>query len=501
MTAEGTLEEGEEEVLTNDDFVEPSLSSGGARRAHRRGRRCGVKAPDGKPGSARSSPRTKQKIKRWRSGQVPYPPTFDPDIENDPFCLRHYRAKLRRWVRITREFLPANEQALRAREALKGEAELELEEIPDDRYDQVDGIDKLLADLETSFGEKELFRQGGVIREFESVGRMQGESVTAFVRRFRLLERKLQDNRVPAYPEEARVIKLLDGLCLDERAAGNKYNMAAVQEAIKIQYPAAMSITGLPLPSGSARRRGKAAPVVRNGRPSRGRWNNWHTAGLEDDDNNDLGDIPEKYEAPVEDAAEAEDGMIYAYDEEDDPEGSNGAYAGGDGAVVAETADGPPDNGEPTWNALVGALTVTSRRLAELTQSRGYYNSGGKKGRGRGKGGKNKSSSKGFPPNKGSGKCKPTTSSSSPSSAMPAKGKGAGKPSPTVTKASLAEQQQGLKDATCLGCGSAGHWLRDCPVVTRHAAQLTTAGHVLDAQGQVLENWMVTASAENEARF
>ena len=61
-------------------------------------------------------------------------------------------------------------------------------------------------------------RQGGVIREFESVSRLQGESVTQFVRRFRLLERKLQDNRVPEYPEEARVIKLLDGLRLDERS-------------------------------------------------------------------------------------------------------------------------------------------------------------------------------------------------------------------------------------------------------------------------------------------
>ena len=63
--------------------------------------------------------------------------------------------------------------------------------------------------------------------------------MTAFVRRFRQLERRLQDSHVPEYPEEARVIKLLDGLRLDERstsslllAAGNKYNMRAVQDAI-----------------------------------------------------------------------------------------------------------------------------------------------------------------------------------------------------------------------------------------------------------------------------
>ena len=47
-----------------------------------------------------------------------------------------------------------------------------------------------LTDLEQSFGERPLFRQGGIIREYKSVGRIQGESITAFVRRFRPLERK-----------------------------------------------------------------------------------------------------------------------------------------------------------------------------------------------------------------------------------------------------------------------------------------------------------------------
>ena len=77
----------------------------------------------------------------------------------------------------------------------------------------------------------------------------------AFVRRFRLLERKLADNKVPPYPELARVIKLLDGLRLDEKsasalvlAAGNKYDRKAILEAIRIQYPAGMSVTLNPRP-------------------------------------------------------------------------------------------------------------------------------------------------------------------------------------------------------------------------------------------------------------
>ena len=128
---------------------------------------------------------------------MPPAPVFEGDIEQDPYCLRHYRKRLMRWVLITAEFLPKNEQALRAREQLKGEAELELAEVADERYNKDDGITQLLNDLEESFGERPLFRQGGVIRQYESVGRIQGESITAFVRRFRLLERRLAENRVP----------------------------------------------------------------------------------------------------------------------------------------------------------------------------------------------------------------------------------------------------------------------------------------------------------------
>ena len=223
----------------------PSVHSGQS------GRQRGSRGGASRAGSHGSG--GKAKTAKWRSGAIPPAPPFEGDIDVDPFCLRHYKKRLMRWCLITAEFLPKNEQALRAREQLRGEAELELSEIADERYNKEDGIQQLLNDLEESFGEKPLFRQGGVIREYESIGRLQGENITAFVRRFRLLERKLKDNGVPTYPEESRVIKLLDGLRLDERAtaqlllaAGNKYEMRAILDAIKIQYPAGMSITGLP---------------------------------------------------------------------------------------------------------------------------------------------------------------------------------------------------------------------------------------------------------------
>lgn len=197
------------------------------------------------------------------------------------------KKRLLRWVRITKEFLPPNEQALRAREQLRGEAELEFEEVDDSRFDHADGIDRLLQDFSESFGEKEFFRQGGAIREFEAMGRLQGESITAFVHRLRLLERKLLDSRVPTYPEQARVIKLLDGMRLDERstsslllAAGNRYEMKPILDAIWLHYPAGMSVTGLPLRAAAASSR----KVSQKQRSKRSWHTDWHDGAGEDEE-------------------------------------------------------------------------------------------------------------------------------------------------------------------------------------------------------------------------
>ena len=86
---------------------------------------------------------------------------------------------------ITKEYLPANKQALRALDSFTGAAALELEEVSDEKFNVENGIKLLLKDLEVSFGEKEVFCKGGIIREHESLTRLQGESVNAYVRRFR----------------------------------------------------------------------------------------------------------------------------------------------------------------------------------------------------------------------------------------------------------------------------------------------------------------------------
>ena len=129
-----------------------------------------------------------QKARRWRDGAIPPAPEFDGNVEDNPRALNEYKKRLDRWVRITREMLSPSEQALRARDRLLGDAAVELYEVMDSRYDCPQGIANLLEDLAVPFGEKEHLRQGGVVREYETISRAQGESVHQFLQRFRRLE-------------------------------------------------------------------------------------------------------------------------------------------------------------------------------------------------------------------------------------------------------------------------------------------------------------------------
>ncbi|CAE7864917.1 unnamed protein product, partial [Symbiodinium necroappetens] len=135
------------------------------------------------------------------------------------------------------------------------------------------------------------------------------------------------------------------------------------------------------------------------------------------------------------------------------------------------------------------ALTVTSKKLAGLAQSRGFYQTKGvPASSGKGK--------KGFPSSgKGKGKQgKPGTKGSGKS-----KGKGRGK-----LDAQSALQQQRLQGSLCLGCGSADHWLRDCPNFNVQNAQLASAslpGVCLDADGavEIHSSWTTSSSAIDPA--
>lgn len=187
--------------------------------------------------------------------------------------------------------------------------------------------------------------------------------------------------------------------------------------------------------------------------------------------------------------------MDYQYDEEEPPVAAE-AFA------TQAVAEGPSLADWNSWQEAVSALTVTSKRLAEVAKARGYYQPSNDKGKGKGSSGnkgKNKSKGKGKskgPKGKGKSSFKGNSKGSLPSSSSLSKGKG--KPSPTPSQANLAQQQQRLQDSACLTCGSLNHWMKDCPHVSKYSAQMATAGSILDPEGHVVSSWMVSSSASSE---
>ena len=490
-------------------LVSPGSSAGWSWTNHGDGGRDGLHDRDPSVGSQdfgstssrrrrgkRGSGSGKPQQPRWRSGQVPAPPEFDGDVEVNPFCLRHYKRALERWVRITKEFLPPNEQALRALDMMRGAAALAFEEVDDERYDKDDGIKVLLDDLERHFGEKEIYRRGGVIREYETITRVQGESITAFIRRFRLIERKLQDAQVAPYPDESRAIKFLDGLRLDEKtmshillAAGNRYNFQAILDAVRMQFPAGLTLTGMARP-GASLSSSSAAPTRKGCGSGRGKGRGWKATfkswnANEAEDGDYYADHGDEVHEAWETAEHYEDeGSYDTYKQEADPHAEIDVIYENEEAETVDNAE------EIEAENTQEILTATSKQMANQKAARGYYdvsNKGkGKKsskdGKGKGRGGSSGVGNYGYSQTKGKDFNKSKNKAGSEH-----KGKGFGGDGKSQRQIRFANSQ-------CLGCGSTKHFLRDCPNVTTYQAHLASAL----APGSLTEHgdfqsWMVGA--------
>ena len=211
------------------------------------------------------------------------------------------------------------------------------------------------------------------------------------------------------------MIKLLDGLRLDEKAtaslllaAGNRYEMSLIQDAIKIQYPAGMSITGLPRGRPDFRKRAPASSasssVTRTTASSR-----WRSS----------------LQRPT-------------------------AMTRPEGEDVPDDGEAGQDEVNEGWDLQV------SKQLAGLVQAHGtvwwWRHKGSSKGISKGHAGKGKGSM--------------------------------------------------VRGSLCLGCGSADHWLKDCPSYNVQNAQLASAGFgefTLDAEGMVSSTWMVHSIEASQA--
>ena len=283
-------------------------------------------------------------------------------------------------------------------------------------------------------------------------------------------------------------------------AAGNKYDFQSLVDAIRVQYPPGLTLTGLARhptlgtslsskPSkGSSR--GSFRSKISSRSSTSSKWRAWHTHGEPIDEGNEDDNVESYMTAAEEtheyDGNQEDDGFEYQYDEED-PDGAP-QDAGDDQAVDAEQ---PPEDGEDHQ-----ALTATSKKLAATVQSRGYYTNASKgKGKSVASGGKSKGKDKGQGKKPGVASPQPASfkgKSKSFSKGQSKSSRGSSQMSPT--------QRQRLESSLCLGRGASDHWLRDCPNVTLHQAHVCSATTTLDGDGTVV--WMVNsqdASASSEA--
>ncbi|CAE7154020.1 unnamed protein product, partial [Symbiodinium necroappetens] len=162
-----------------------------------------------------------------------------------------------------------------------------------------------------------------------------------------------------------------------------------------------------------------------------------------------LEEEPHEYEGEVDGGDQGE------YLAEDEPNALDDDAGDDEEELVPDEGQEPPeedsavDDSAAAIVAAAQALTVTSKKLAGLVQGRGFYNVDAKgKGRsGKGHGGDKGKSGKGKAKSKGRG---------GPKGKAPAR-KGGGK------AGNGQDRQQRLRGSLCLGCGSADHWIRDCP--------------------------------------
>ena len=329
----------------------------------------------------------------------------------------------------------------------------------------------------------------------------QGESITAFIRRFRLVERKLQDAQVTAYPDESRAIKFLDGLRLDEKttshillAAGNKYNFQAILDAVRMQFPAGLTLTGMARP-GTTLSSSTTAPKRGRGGRGKGRgwklaYKSWNTNEIDggDEDYSGCGD---------EDGYEAWETAEH-YGEEDDYHDALDDETALENDVIYETNEEEVAEGAEEIHGEDGAqevLTATSKQMANQKAARGYYDVSNK--------GKSKKSSKDGK-GKGRGSSSSSTTSFNQSKGKDSSNKGKGKPGNNnkgkgYGDGGKSQRQMRFANSQCLGCGSTKHFLRDCPNVTTYQAHLASAM----APGSLSEfgefqSWMVSGSADAE---
>ena len=322
--------------------AEGSQSSG--RRRHRGGRGVGEK--------------------RWRGGPPPMPPELRGTMQH--IQGKHFRLwlqRVERWRFLAKEYYPETEQATRLLEHIYDDPAEELQVITDTKGNKYwtcpDGVDLIIGVLKKEYDEDQMIYRARVLGEYEHVKRKQGEGLQEYVVRFKrtVLQRKLVGKQ--DLDSEDLAYKLLTTASVDPKtkqniltSSGHVWDFDRICSSIKVLFPRPTDYRDLTQRPGHERTAQSPAEKGRSTRPFVKKVHATESSPPAEQSN----DSAEQEEPAEVEVAEQEEGAEDQYTEPEDAEEATHEYE------VAQEA----------FTKAQETLTVTSRKLKNVTQGRGF---------------------------------------------------------------------------------------------------------------------------------
>ena len=315
---------------------------------------------------------------KWKSGQYPAVPTWKYDSQ-DMRAFAKYKKKIAIWQLQMKAYATPKEQALLVYNSLTGEPEQELEHMAIEDFYVEDGVQRILQKLQRPFEQRVIYQKRRFLQDFEQIRRYQGETMRAYVLRFRRVQRSLTAvgvNLEATFDGEALGSRLLDRSGLshaDQRlilvGAQQSLDFEAIAECLTLQWPEFRA----PPPVVNKDGKGLGKSGKNNMSTSSSSSSTSFTSSSQTSKGSGKG-IPRRQafvanatEAPPED----DDEFLEVIDEE--PEQEEEGHEGHDETADAGEAD--DDGQEADLSEIADILTVTARKLSGVTLGRKFTTS------------------------------------------------------------------------------------------------------------------------------
>ena len=156
--------------------------------------------------------------RKYRGGAAPVAPSYDGS--RDPVVIKRWKKEVKVWVKLSAPYLPPDEQGLRLWQALKGKAQEKIYERDDeDTYSVENGVQVLVATIDSLFGQDEMIDLGDRLDQFfesSHISRKDSESVKDHIDRFETAYAKIEAIG-ESLSIRSRAQRLMKGMRLDKR--------------------------------------------------------------------------------------------------------------------------------------------------------------------------------------------------------------------------------------------------------------------------------------------